>query len=608
LRRRAFGAPFAGYRLCEREEGAMRLIRGLLLALAFGLLGAAPPGAITVKLIAINDFHGYLQPGEKFQTTAPDGTKVNVPVGGAAYLATAIAKIKAENPLNAVVGAGDMVGASPLTSALFHDEPTIDALGAAGLEFTSVGNHEFDGGRVELLRKQNGGCFPGGKIGSDTCMNGGAFAGAAYKYLAANVVDTTTGKTLFPPYAIKYFDAGNGKKIGIAFIGLVLADTPTIVSASGVRGLRFTDEAATVKALLPQIHAQGVNAVVILIHQGIVPTSEYDDHACTAAAGDLLPILDKLDPSIRLVISGHTHRAYICPHGEGSHNRNVYYTSAGRYGQIVSDIDVTLDIASDTITGIDAHNKLVINDTQPNPLASAFPAIAPVPAIAANVARYVGASAPLVNRVVGKITADITKDGERKPMGESGETSIDDLVAESRLAASAGPPLNAQLAFINGGGVRTAIPYTSTVNGKSPGDVTFGEASAVVPFGDVLYTETLTGAKVLTLLAQQFEGKGDHELLGIGGPLVYTWDAAKPEGTNKIVPGSVKYKGKPIDPKALFNVTVDAFMLGGGDNYTILAAGANKRTGAGDLDAFIAFLNAGAPVAPPKRDHVTRLH
>lgn len=587
----------------------MRHVRGLILMLAIGILGAAPPGAITVKLIAINDFHGYLQPSEKFQTTADDGkTKIAVPVGGAAYLAAAIAKIKAENPLNAVVGAGDMVGASPLSSALFHDEPTIEALGAAGLEYTSVGNHEFDGGRVELLRKQNGGCFPGGKIGTDTCMNAGTFSGAAYKYLAANVIDEKSGKSLFAPYAIKYFDAGNGKRAGIAFIGLVLHDTPTIVAAAGMRGLKITDELATINALVPAIHAQGVNAIVILIHQGVITNGSYDDHACPGAGGDLLPILDKLDPSIRLVISGHTHRAYICPHGEGSKNPNVYYTSAGRYGQIVSDIDVMLDIASDTITGVDAHNKLVINDTQPNPLASTVPALAPVPAIAAAVARYVGASAPLVNRVVGKITADITKDGERKQSGESGETAIDDAVAESRLAATAGKPFGAQLAFINGGGVRTTLPYTSTVNGKTPGDVTFGEVSAVIPFGDVLYTETVTGAKIITIIKQQFLGKGDHELLGIGGPLTYTYDASKPDGTDKIVPGSVKYKGKPIDPKALFRITVDTFMLGGGDNYTVFAAGANKKPAVNDLDAFIAYLSAGAPVAPPKRDHVTRLH
>ena len=587
----------------------MRYVRLLCVLLAAGTLGAgAPDATVTVKLIAINDVHGYLQPSEKFQDPLPGAAKGTVPVGGVAYLATQIARIKAENPLNAVVGAGDMVGASPLSSGLFHDESAIEALNAAGLEFTSVGNHEFDAGRAELLRKQNGGCRPGGTIGADTCMNGGSFGGAKFSYLAANVIDDSTGKTLFPPYAIKYFDAGNGTRVGIAFIGAVLHEAPTMISATGRRGLQFTDEATAINALLPAIYARGVHAVVVLIHQGLFTKVDYDDHSCGGASGDLLPILDKLDASIRLVISGHTHRAYICPHGEGSHNPNVYYTSAGRYGQIVSDIDVTLDVASDTIATIDAHNRLVVNDNGANPLASTLPAVAPVPAIAALVSRYVAASAPLVNRVVGKITADITQFGHEPFRGESGENAMDDVVAESRLAASKGPPMNAQLAFINDGGVRSSLPYASPVNGKAPGDVTYGEAYSVTPFGDILYTETLTGAKILTLLDQQFVDKKEIELLGIAGPLTYTWDAKKPDGASKVVAGSVKFEGKPIDPQGLYRVTVDGFLLGGGDKYTILSAGANKTAGGVDLDAFVTYLTRHRPLAPPRPTHVTRLH
>ena len=587
----------------------MRVVRLLVVLLASGLLGAGgPEPAVTVKLIAINDYHGYLQPNEKFPVTLAGGAKGMVPVGGVAYLAAEIARIKAENPLNVVVGAGDMVGASPLSSALFHDEPSIEALNLAGLEITSVGNHEFDEGRLELLRKQHGGCRPNGKIGADTCMTGGAFAGAKYKYLAANVIDDATGKTLFPPDEIRYFDVGNGARVGIAFIGVVLHEAPTMINAAGVRGLHFTDEAKAINALLPGIYAQGVHAVVLLIHQGIGTKVDYDDRSCAGADGDLLPILDKLDPSIRLVISGHTHRAYICPHGEGSHNANVYYTSAGRYGQIVSDIDVTLDVASGAITAVDAHNKLVINDTGPNPLASALPASTPVPAIAALVSRYAAASAPLVDRVIGKITADITLDGHEVRRGEGGESAMGDVVAESRLAASTAAPMNAQLAFINDGGVRSFLAYTSSVNGKTPGDVTYGEAYSVTPFGDVLYTETVTGAKIMTLLDQQFIDKTDIELLGIAGPLTYTWDASKRDGASKVVRGSVKFDGKPIDPKALYRVTVDGFLLGGGDKFTILGAGANKTAGGVDLDAFVNYLTSHQPLAPPEHTHVMRLH
>jgi 5'-nucleotidase len=370
----------------------MRFVRSLLVLLAVGVLGAAPPAAqITVKLIAINDFHGYIEPSETLALPDPSDPSdpknaIRVPVGGAAYLATAIAALKAENPRNAVIGAGDMVGASPPVSALFHDEPAIQALNAMGLEFTSVGTHEFDNGKAELLRQQNGGCYPGGKIGVDTCLIDRTFAGAKYRYLAANVIDEATGKTLFPPYAIKYFDAGNGKRVGIAFIGIVS-------SASVARGLRFTDEATTINGLLPGIYAQGVHAVVVLIHQGITTQVSYNDPTCAGAAGDLLPILDKLDRSIRLVVSGQTHRAYLCASGQGTNNPHVFYTSAGKYGQIVSDINVDLDAATDTITNISARNELVVNDTSPNPIPRTDSALSPDPPIAALITRYEKATA-----------------------------------------------------------------------------------------------------------------------------------------------------------------------------------------------------------------------
>jgi 5'-nucleotidase len=588
----------------------MRILRGLILCFAVGVLGAAAPDSqITVKLIAINDVHGYLQPSEKYSLPDPvdAAKKVAVPVGGAAYFATAIAKLKAANPLNVVVGAGDMVGASPLYSALFHDEPTIEALNAAGLEYTSVGNHEFDEGRVELLRKQNGGCRPGGTIGVDTCMANGAFGGAKFEYLAANVIDESTGKTLFPPYAIKYFAAPGGKRVGIAFIGVVLHKTPTMVSAAGVRGVRFVDEASAVNALLPQISARGVHAVVVLIHQGVLTKVGYDDQSCGGVSGDLLPELNALDRSIKLVISGHTHWAYICPHGEGSRNAGVFYTSAGRYGQMLSDIDVTLDVATGTVAAITAHNDLVINDTAPNPMAATIPALPPAPAIAALVARYVTASAPLVNRVIGSITTDITRDGHEISRGEQGDAAMDDVVADARLAATKAPPLSAQLAFINAGGVRSSFAYASPLNDHKPGEVTYGEAYSVLPFRDVLYTETLTGAKIVTLLGQQFNADKDG-LLGTAGGLTYTWDAKLPDGKSKVVPGTVKINGKPIDLKGLYRVTVDGFLLEGGDQYTVLRDGANKTAGGGDLDSLVQYISTHSPLAPPKRNRVTRLN
>jgi 5'-nucleotidase len=587
----------------------IRLVRSLLIVFVAGLIGAAPaPTQLTVKLIAINDLHGYLEPTETFAPYPADPQHpIHVPVGGVAYLASEIAKLRAENPQNALVGAGDMVGASPLTSALFHDEPTIQALSAMGMDVTSVGNHEFDGGKAELLRKQHGGCRPGGTIGVDTCVIDGAFHGATFQYLAANVIDTATNTTLFPPYAIKYFSTPDGKRVGIAFVGVVLRDTPTIVDPSGVRGLRFTDEATTINALLPEIAARGVHAVVVLIHQGIFTKVSYDDLSCGGAKGDLLDVLNRLDPSIRLVVSGHTHWPYLCPNGQGTTNPHVFYSSAGRFGQIVSDLDVTLDVASDTIVGVHGENDLVVNDHAPNPLASTVPALAPDPAVASLVATYHAKSAALVNRVIGHITGDLLQSSPNR--GDTGESAIGDVIADSRVAETHAPPAAATLAFINGGGIRTSLHYHPLDATTPPGVVTFGEAYNVLPFGTFLVTETLTGAQIEQLLDEQWIGKqGDIELLGVSSRLHYTWDASKPDGASKVVPGSVMVDGHPIDPNAPYRVTVDQFMLGGGDGYVVLGRGTNRVAGPVDLQALTDYISANSPLAPPPANRITRLH
>ena len=588
----------------------MRFLRAFLAVAAFVMLAAgAPAPQVNVKLIAINDFHGYIEPSETF--TLPDPAdpqkSIRVPVGGAAYLAAAIARLRAESSRSVVVGAGDMVGASPLVSALFHDEPAIQALNAMGLEFTSVGNHEFDEGKIELLRKQHGGCRPGGKIGVDTCLVDGKFAGAKYEYLAANVVDEATGKTLFPPYAIKYFDAGNGKKVGLAFVGVVLRDTPSTTTASGVRGVHFTDEASTVNALLPSIYAQGVHAVVVLIHQGIFTKVGYNDPSCAGADGDLLAVLNKLDRSIRLVVSGHTHRAYICGNGQGTDNPHVFYTSAGRYGQIVSSISVDLDTQTGAIVNIGARNELVVNDRAPNPIPRTDAALQPDPAVAALVARYAKATAPLVNRTIGRITADISLEGSEVARGASGESAMGDVIADARLASS--PPSQLPtIAFVNAGGIRSFLHYSALGGTKTPGDVTFGEAFNVEPFGDLLYTETLTGAQLITLLDQQWIGKKDVEPLSASRGFSFTWDASKPAGASKLVAGSVKIDGRPLDLAASYRVTVDAFLADGGDGLTVFRQGTDKTPTVVDLTALNAYITAHSPLAPPPLDRITRLH
>jgi len=593
----------------------MRTFRFLLIGLALACAGvpepsrgASPAADVTVKLIAINDFHGYIAPSETLRVPDPahPGSMVTEPVGGAAYLATAVHRLEAENPRHIVVGAGDMVGASPLGSALFHDEATIAALNAIGLAYTSVGNHEFDQGKAELLRKQHGGCRPGGTIGKDTCFIDGTFTGANYQYLAANVIDADTGKSLFPPYAIKQIDTGDGHHVGIAFIGVVLKDTPTVTTAFGVRGLSFTDEADAINALVPQINAQGVHAIVVLIHQGIATKVGFDDHSCAGATGDLLPILDRLDPSIKLVVSGHTHRAYICPHGEGTQHSTVFYTSAGKYGQAITDIDLTIDPATDTIAHIDAHNQLIVNDTAPNPAPAAYPALAPDPAIAALVARYTAATKPLVNRVIGHITADFTTEGSATASGGSGESTLGDLIADARLEATRAQ--GAVAAFMNEGGIRSTLHVRALDGSKTPGDVLYGETYSVEPFGDLLYTETVTGAQIYTMLGEQWPHKNEADLLSVSRGFHYVWDASLPDGASKVVPGSVTIDGRPVVMTASYRVTVDAFLIGGGDGFVALASGTGRIAGDIDRDVLDAYVTAHSPLTPGPRDRIQRLH
>jgi len=222
------------------------------LALGLSVMGCANAAVIkkdtTIKIVAFNDFHGQLESPGTLRVN-PGAPTPNVAVGGVDWMAGYIANLKSQNPNTVVVSAGDLIGATPLISALFHDEGTIETMNRAGLDFNAVGNHEFDEGKDELKRMQAGGCHP---TDLNTCRGADVgtpvpFEGAKFKFLAANVVETANGKTVFPPYAIKSM---GGVRVG--FIGMTLKETPTIVTPSGVEGLQFKDEAATVNALIPK--------------------------------------------------------------------------------------------------------------------------------------------------------------------------------------------------------------------------------------------------------------------------------------------------------------------------------------------------------------------
>jgi 5'-nucleotidase len=541
------------------------------LAAAVLLAGCAtrPTEPVHVKVLAINDFHGQMLPpagGIRIQDPADRSKTLSVAAGGAEHLATAVQQLKAKNPHHVFVAAGDLIGATPLLSALFRDEPTIESLSLMGLEASAVGNHEFDKGAAELLRLQRGGC------GADGCQGPQPFAGARFQYLAASTVDEKTGRTLLPAYHVKRFQG-----IPVAFIGLTLKDTPTIVVPSGVQGLRFRDEAETVNELVPQLRRQGIEAIVLLIHEGGVPSGDYNE--CPGISGPIVDIVGKLDRAVDVVISGHTHRAYNCR----IDGRLV--TSGDKYGTIVTEIDLVLDPKTGDVTSARADNQIVRTD-----------AFAKDPRQTALIAAYQRLARPLAQRVVGRLGAALPRDANA-----AGESPLGQVIADAQLAATR--DAGAQVALMNPGGIRAPLPL------PADGLLRYETLFAVQPFYNNLVTMTLTGAQLVQLLEQQWLGQptAAGRVMQVSRGFSYAWDASRPPG-QRIVPGSVRLDGRPVTPDARVRVTVNSFMASGGDNFTVLREGTERRTGPMDIDALEAYVKAQAPLVPAALDRIVRLN
>lgn len=572
----------------------MRL-RRLVYVAVFSLiaLSAARADEIKLKIIAFNDFHGNLQSPGKFRANAQSP---NVESGGADFLAAYIRNLENENPNHAIVAAGDLIGASPLVSSLFHDQDTIEFMDRLGLDFSAVGNHEFDKGRQELLRKQYGGCFkPNGIECEQTAGEAAPFKGAKFKYLAANVVDTSTGKTLFPGYGAKTYHG-----VKVAFIGLTLRGTPNLVAPSGIVGLRFDNEADSINRIVRSLRKQGIESFVVLIHEGGTQTTKGtpDINACEGGLSGtpIEGIVHKLDDAVGLVISAHTHQAYICQVANSA-GRKIVVTSAASYGRLVTDIDVKIDTKTKNITSVAARNIVVDRTNEAG--------IAPDAAIQKTVNRYAALAAPIANREVGQITADFSKQ-----LSPSGESALGDLVADAQLAAtSSASSGGAVVALMNEGGVRMDLPFTSNMAGAKSGSVTYGELFTIHPFGNTLVTMTLTGAQMKTLLEEQFKGcalgspGGDapapsfDRILQVSEGFSYTWN---PDGAtcNKVDAGSIKINGAAIDPSAKYRVTVNNYLADGGDDMYVLKQGTDLTGGPLDLDALVDYCSKHRPLAP----------
>jgi 5'-nucleotidase len=518
----------------------------------------APQPPVQLQILSINDFHGNIA-----TTSSAFGG-----VGRADYLAANMAAAEAEVTNSIIVSAGDLIGASPLVSALFHDEPTIEAMNMIGLDINGVGNHEFDEGSLELLRMQNGGPHP-----VDGDIDGDPFNGADFEFLAANVFVTATGKTIFPPYTIKEYEG-----IKVAFIGMTLEGTPSIVTPAGVAGLTFKDEVDSANALIPGLQAQGIEAIVVLMHQGgFASEGGGDGDGCGTLSNPLYDIVVGLDDAVDVVIGGHNNQRFTCMDVEGKAVTMAYHS-----GRMFTDIDVTLDRETGDMTVSTIDNK------------ENFQAgVTPAASVTALINKYETLSAPLANQIIGTATADL-----KEEESTAGESYLGDVIADAQLEAtkSAGTG-NAVVAFMNPGGIRADI---------LAGDVTYSEAFTTQPFGNSLVTMTLTGAQIDTLLEQQWVGQTGRRILQVSDGFTYTWDGDMADGA-KIDASTIMIGGVMVEPGTGYRVTVNSFLASGGDNFSVLVDGTERLGGEIDLDALVTYFGDNSPpgLSPGPRDRIT---
>ncbi|QIQ04056.1 bifunctional metallophosphatase/5'-nucleotidase [Streptomyces liangshanensis] len=556
--------------------------------------GHHKPSTVDLQLLSFNDLHGNLEPPSSSATVnekQADGTVKPILAGGVEYLATSLRTARKGHPYSITAAGGDLVGASPLLSGLFHDEPTIEALNKIDLDVTTVGNHEFDEGAVELARLQNGGCHP-----TAGCYEKGRkFKGADFPYLAANVTSEKTGKPILKPYTVW---KKNGVKVG--FIGVTLEGTPNVVTAEGVKGLKFHDEIETVNKYAKELDRQGVKSIVALIHEGGLPASSSYNYDCDSPAaggglsGPIVDIAKGISPKVDALVTGHTHNAYVCTIPDPAGQPRLV-TSASSFGKLYTDTTLTYDRRTNDIvrTAVDSANHIVRRD---QPKAQDLTDL---------ITYWNRLAGPVAGTPQGFISADI--DGRSATTSES---PLGDVIADAQLAGTAAPEKGgAQVAFMNPGGIRGDLVYKASAL-EGDGVVTYGEAFTVQPFTNLMNVVDLTGTQLVTALQQQVSGlnEASPKILQVSHNLAYTLDMTK-TGAARVVTDSIRLNGAAIDPAKTYRVAMNEFLGGGGDGFAALGQGTNKLVGPSDLELFNAYLAANstatAPLAPPAANRIT---
>ena len=537
---------------------------------------AAPPSApasTTVRLIGLNDFHGNLEPptGSSGRVVLTDGTTVDA--GGAAFLATHVRQLRAEQRNSLVLSGGDNIGASPLASALFHDEPTIEFLNSIGTTASAVGNHELDEGYKELLRIQFGGCHP-----VDGCQFNDRYTGAKFPILGANVTKANSGLPALPPFWVEIRDG-----VPIGFIGMPLKDVPILVDPNGIKELKFGDEIKAANKYADLLNLIGIKSIVLLVHQGDQTAANGGPNGCTNTPGPGQLIAEKVSPKIDVVFSGHSHQHYNCTVKDPAGNPRPFIEGLA-FGRELSVVDLKIDRRTRDVVRSEtkAENKIVTQDVTPDP------------AIQSVIDKAKTKSGPIANKQIGTISADISR-----TQVATGESPLGNLIADSQLAATTGN--GAVIALMNPGGVRADLTFPSSPAGEGNGVVTYGEAFTVQPFGNILQTVTLTGAQLKTVLEQQFTATRTI-VLQPSANLTYSWSTSAAVGS-KI--SNLAISGTPVDPAASYRVTINSFLQGGGDGFPGFTVGTNITGGGIDLDAFAAYLGSHPNQAPPALGRIT---
>jgi 5'-nucleotidase len=551
-------------------------------------VGQTGDPTVDVQLLAINDFHGGLEPA-----AGGTGRIGNQDAGGVEYLSTHFARLKATNPNTVVVSAGDNIGATPLLSSLFHDEPSIEALSAAGLQVSALGNHDLDEGWWELFRIQKGGCHP-----VDGCQDGTPFSGASFSYLAANVtldpakadpkrlalagLQGSEPRPLLPAYTVR--EVG-GVRLG--FIGLILQGAPRVILADAVRGLTFHPEPEAANDAARALREQGVRAIVVLIHEGgqqggaTAAAASFDINGCQSLSPQFVDLIDRMSDDIDVVVSGHTHSTYNCMLD------GKLVTSASSAGRVVTDIDLRIQRSDGSVVSKSARNIVVTRDVAKDPAQTAL------------LERYRPIGDKVGNRVVGSIAASLTRQETR-----AGESALGDVIADALLDAVKNTPgARAEIAMWNPGGIRADLIAPP---GAGPTPVTYAQVFSVVPFGNELIVKSVTGEVLLRMLEEQF-GTDRRRIMQISNGFTYSYNQSRPAG-QRIDRASIRINGAPLDLNRTYRLATSNFLWDSGDGMSALAAGTDPLLIGTDYELFTDYFSRHSPVrpGPQNRIHITR--